>query len=242
MEKVPTPKDKRKFLNEIDWLVEKYNSSKVRGIGVGIAGMIIDGKIIKSPNLPLKNFDLKKHLERKYKKRVEVRNDAECFTIAEAKFGIRSNNFILITFGTGIGGGIIINGKSYRGTGIGAEFGHMYVGDVFWETLWQNARKKIKKEYGEIKLFKELVDMKSLKSKDILSETSDFIGRGISSLISVFDPEVVVIGGGIREADGPLLKLIRNSVKKYSFLPKKTPIVWTKLEHPGTLGAASLIG
>ncbi|MCK4997421.1 ROK family protein [Candidatus Pacearchaeota archaeon] len=240
-EKIPTPKNKKLFLSEIEKLIEKLNSKKIYGIGIGIAGLIKDGKIGNAPNLALKNFDLKKHLKNKYKKKVEIANDAECFALAEAKLGIKKDNFILLTFGTGIGGGIIIDGKIYNGQGYGAEFGHMNFSGKHFEGLWQNTRKEIRKEYKENKLFKELIKMKSPKSKKILKEASNYIGQGISSLISAFDPEVVVIGGGIREADGPLLKLIKDAVRKHSFLKKNTPIVWTKLKHPGTLGASLLI-
>lgn len=239
--KIPTPKDKKKFLESIEELIDKFNSKKISGIGIGIAGLVKDGKIGNAPNLALKNFDLKKYLQNKYKKKVEIANDAECFALAESKLGVKKDNFILLTFGTGIGGGIIINGEIYNGQGFGGEFGHMNFSGKHWEALWQNTRREIKKEYKENKLFKELIGLKNPKAKKILSEASNYMGQGISSLISAFDPEVVVIGGGIREADGPLLKLIKDATKKHSFLKKNTPIVWTKLDHPGTLGASLLV-
>ena len=239
--KVPTPKTQKLLLSEIDKLIDKYNSQKIKGIGVGIAGLIKDGKIGNAPNLALKNFDLKTYLKNKYHKKVEIGNDAECFALAESKLGVKKKNFILLTFGTGIGGGIVIDGKIYNGQGYGAEFGHMNFSGKHWEALWQKTRKDIKKEYKENKLFKELIKMKTPASSKILKEACNYMGQGVASLISAFDPEVVVIGGGIREADGPLLKMIKSATKEHSFLKKNTPIVWTKLDHPGTLGASLLV-
>ena len=64
---IPTPKTKKEFLKKLYWLIESVNSRKVKGIGIGIAGPLSDGKILNAPNIPLKNFDLKKirfwHLE-----------------------------------------------------------------------------------------------------------------------------------------------------------------------------------
>ena len=238
---IPTPKDKKLFISKIEELIEELNPKNAKGIGIAIAGLIKDGQVKDAPNLALKNFNLKKHLEKKYKKKVEVKNDAGCFALAESKLGIKAKNFILITLGTGIGGGIVINGEEYRGTGFGAEFGHMYVGEKHWETHWQNTRKKIKREFKKQLLFKDLIKINNPSSRKILDETTDYLGKGIASLVNAFDPEIVIIGGGIREAGDPFLNLVKKKVKKYSFLPKNTPIVWTKLEHPGTLGASLLV-
>ena len=239
--KIPTPKIKKEFLERIDELIKKLNSSKVSGIGVGIAGIIENGVVKNSPNLPLKNFDIKSYLEKKYLKKVYVSNDVNCFALAESILGVKSKNFILVAFGTGVGGGIVIDGKTYRGKGFGAEFGHMYFEGNLWEKTWQENRMRIKKEFGDNLLFKELVKKKDAKSKKILDDISESMAVGIASLINAFDPEVVVIGGGIREAGAPLLNMIKKKVSKYSFLPKKTPIVWTALDHPGTMGASLLV-
>ena len=239
--KIPTPKNKKDFLERIDELVKKFNSPKIAGIGIGIAGVIENGVVKNSPNIGLKNFNIKSYLEKKYHKKVFVSNDVNCFALAESVLGNKSKNFILVAFGTGVGGGIVIDGKTYRGSGYGAEFGHMYIGPEYWETTWQNIRKKIRKEYGDNILFKELIKMKTPRANRLIDEVTDCIGMGIASLVSAFDPEVVIIGGGIREAGIPFLNAIKKKTKKYSFLPKTTPIVWTALEHPGTLGASLLV-
>jgi len=67
------------------------------------------------------------------------------------------------------------------------------------------------------------------------------LAKGIGSLINVFNPEIVVLAGGMREAGEVLLDLVRNKVKKYIFLPGKYGVVWSKLQEPGILGAALLV-
>ena len=239
--KIPTPKIKKEFLERINELIKKFNSPKISGIGVGIAGVVENGIVKNAPNLGLKNFNIKSYLENKYHKKVFVSNDVNCFALAESIIGVQNKNFILIAFGTGIGGGIVIGGKTYRGLGYGAEFGHMYFEGKHWEKTWQENRDQIKKEFGDNILFKELIKMKNAKAKKLLEDITESMGIGIASLIDAFDPETVVIGGGIREAGKPFLDLLNKKIRKYSFLPKKTPITWTKLDHPGTLGASLLV-
>ena len=67
------------------------------------------------------------------------------------------------------------------------------------------------------------------------------MGQGIGSLINVFDPEIVILAGGVRETGSVFLNMIKKEAKKYSVLPRTTPIQWSKLNHPGTLGASLLI-
>lgn len=236
-----TPKTRFEFLNQIDYFIRQLDSSKVEGIGIGIAATINSGKVIKAPNLPIQDYDLKKELEKKYKKRVEVGNDAGCFTRAEMILGSKKKNFILITIGTGIGGGIVIDGHEYRGEGEGAEFGWMWFGGKQWEPQWKETKKRISKEFGSGVLVSDLAKKRTLKGKEILEDASEYFGEAIASLITAFDPEVVVLGGGVEESGEYFLDMIRKSVKKYSFFKKDTPIKWTKLKKPGILGASLLI-
>ena len=83
--------------------------------------------------------------------------------------------------------------------------------------------------------------MNNSKSRKVLKNVIVYLGQGIGSLINIFDPEVVVLAGGIRECSDKLLRMIRQEVEKYSVLPKDTPIIWSRLTHPGTLGASLLV-
>jgi len=111
----PTPKTKKKIFDELFKNISDFMTKKVQGIVICSAGVIENGIIKESPNLPLKDTNIKKIIQKKFKKKVLVENDANCVAIAESKLGIKKNNIIILTLGTGIGGGIIINKKLYKG-------------------------------------------------------------------------------------------------------------------------------
>lgn len=106
--------------------------SNLDGFGIGVAGLVDfkTGTVVFAPNLPLRNTPLKKILAKRFGTRVVVDNDAAAATLGEAKFGAGRGvkNFIMLTIGTGIGGGIVIDGVLYRGTsGSAGELGHMVI-------------------------------------------------------------------------------------------------------------------
>ncbi|NLK62669.1 MAG: ROK family protein [Fusobacteria bacterium] len=117
-----------KVINE---LIES-SKGKINGIGIGLPGIIDSekGKVIFSPNLPWKNYNIKEELEKKYKINVNIGNDVNVGILGEWIYGAAKNkqNIIGIFVGTGIGGGLIINGKLYEGhTGAAGEIGHICV-------------------------------------------------------------------------------------------------------------------
>lgn len=110
---------------------ESMTLNDVEGIGIGFPGVVnMDGVVVQSVNLGWKNVDFKSYFEGYINKPVVVGNDADCAMIAEWKFGSAkgSKNAILVTLGTGIGSGIILDGKLFRGAhGMGSECGHMVI-------------------------------------------------------------------------------------------------------------------
>ncbi|MFH1585208.1 MAG: ROK family protein [archaeon] len=240
--KYPTPKSKKGITDLLVSSISKIMTKDIRAIGVGSPGPLKDGIIKNPPNLPLKNFNIKKFLQTKFKKRVVVENDAGCVSLAEAKYGVRKKNFFILTLGTGVGGGIIIEGEIYRGEGYAGEVGHIIIGkgkDL--EKHWQKYRVDSQRAFGRVLTIKELLKSRDKKAKKILERTSISLGQGIASLIDVLDPEVVVLMGGARESGRKFLKMIKKQTYKYSILPKKTPIKWSKIRHPGILGASLLV-
>lgn len=240
--KKTTPKNKRDFLKVLYDGISELMSKDIIGIGVGSPGPLTDGIIKNPPNIPLRNFNLKRVLERKFHRRVVVENDAHCVALAEAELGVKKKNFIVFTFGTGIGGGIVIDGKLYTGQGYAGELGHITLcNGKYFEVLWQDNAKYIKEHFGKDILIKDLIKMKNKEADMVLESISDHMGQGIASVINIFDPEVVVLGGGIRETGDVLLDRIKKHTRQHIILPRQTPIVWSKLDHPGTLGASLLI-
>ena len=218
-QKKDTPKQRDKLLKELVENIKEYMNKNVKGIGISCAGPIDRGFIKDSPNLPLKNFNLKKYLQKFYRVKIEIENDGNCFALAEAKFGVKKKNFFILTLGTGVGGGIIINGDLYKGKYGAGELGHIIL----------HNKKDI--EY----YFK--------KSKKSTTKMSDYIGQGIASLTQVFDPEVVVLGGGMRKLGRPFLNQIKQKTKTHinSLLLKAPEIRLGNLKHTELIGAGMLI-
>ncbi len=244
--KKQTPKQKNMLIKELLNIISELmkNSKNVKGIGIACPGPLKDGIIKNPPNLPLRNFNLKKIVQQKFRVRVEVEKDSTCVALAEAKLGCKKKNFFILTLGTGIGGGIIINGSLYDGQGYGGELGNIVLdhGECF-ENLaaWKGTKKLTKKYFGKEILINELMRMKDKRAGKILEQVTGYLGQGIASLINIFDPEIVVLAGGVRETGQGFLNMIKKQTKKYILLPRTTEIIWTKLTHPGTLGASLLI-
>jgi len=242
--KKKTPESKKEILKELVNSIKELMHKNVSGIGIAVAGMVQNGVVKKTPNLPLDNFNLKGFIQEKFRKKTVIENDANCAALAEAKLGCRKKNFIILTLGTGIGGGIIVNNELYRGQGYAGELGHILLdnGEDFENLTGGKAIRKVSEKYcGKTCSVSELTKMNTPSSRKVLQETSKYFGQGIASLINAFDPEIVVLAGGIRETGKPFLNMIKNEVKKYLFIPRNTDIKWSKLDHPGTLGAGLLI-
>jgi glucokinase len=238
----PTPKNRKLFLDKICELAENFMGVEVLGIGVGFPSPVRDGVVKNPPNVKLKNFNLKKYLEKRFGKRVEVANDVDCVALAELKLGIKRKNFFVIALGTGIGGGVVVDGELYHGgSGYGSELGHIMIRGKDFESLWKETKKKIEREFGKGMLVRDLVKMKDKEALKILEEASEYLGEGIASVISVLDSEIVVLGGGVRDSGKVFLKMVNESVAKYSFLPKRVKVVWGKVEMGGVLGASLLL-
>ena len=240
---VNTPKEKTVLLTTLCDMIARLKNSSTRGIGVGCAGFIQEGVIVKSVNLPLSRFDLKKYLAKRFRVPVEVINDAHAHALAELHYGVQKKNFVLLTLGTGIGGGIVIDGKLQFRNG-GGEVGHMILdnGKDFESLSASKALYSLtKKEFGKAMMISELVAEKNVRSQEVLMALADYLGQGIANLCAIFNPEVVVLAGGMREGGMIFLHMVEASYMKHTFLPKTTRVVWSHLAHPGTLGASLLL-
>ena len=152
--KFKTPENKKEIIKSIISLISSYRNPKK--ICISIAGFERNGKIQHALNMDLNNAQLRKILQNKFKVPIFIENDARCASLAELHFGVgkKLNNFILLTLGTGIGGGIIINRELYKGNGAGSEIGSMVVeGKLFEHRASGNASVKISHEFGFKNIF-----------------------------------------------------------------------------------------
>lgn len=240
--KKETPKEKKALLREMVDSISQLINEDVIGIGIASPGPLKNGVILNPPNLPLKYFNLKRYLIKKFSVPVEIENDAKCVAIAESKLGCRKKHFFILTLGTGVGGGVIINNELYLGSDYGAELGGIIVNNgMNLEELWKEHRRLSQKYFGRVVLMADLIKMRDKRARQIVETTSKYLGQGIASLINVFDPEIVILSGGVKETGRKFLKMIKKNVYQYVKLPKKTKIKWTSIDHPGIKGASLLI-
>jgi glucokinase len=231
---------------------------KISSLGIGVPGPIDyeKGIVIEPPNLPgWKRVNLKKILEKEFKVPVHLDNDANCAALAEAYFGAgkKARHFIYMTISTGIGGGIIIDRKLYRGAiGAAGEFGHMVIDSKGYvcgcgnvgclEALGSGTA--IKRRAGMDAISVELAARQGdKKAQKVIAETAHYLAIGIANLVNIFNPELVVLGGGVSKMRELLLTPIRQEFKEYALtLPaKNVRIVRAKLgAESGVLGAVAL--
>lgn len=224
---IVTPKNlyefERNLIKLADFLAAK---GKVLGVGIGMAGLIDDkrGTAVYSPNIKfIKNLNVVKLFQLNGYKNVKIDNDANCFTRAEMLLGQgkKLQNFLALTLGTGIGGGIVINRKIYRGqNNSGAELGHMVSAGLFLEKSFARARdNRSNKDLGSV------------------------LGQAFAGLINIFAPQAIILGGGVAtDKSRHFLPLAIKEMKKFQFSRQLKPkILISKLKNAGALGAALLV-
>jgi len=245
-------------LKKAIYTLAKGHKATIDCIGIGVPGPILyeKGIVIEPPNLPgWKRVNLKKLLEKEFNVPIHVDNDANCAALAEARFGAgkKAHNFIYMTISTGIGGGIIIDRKLYRGTiGAAGEFGHMIIdskgftcgcGNVgCLEALGSGTA--IKKRAGMDAIAVELAARQGDKeAQQVIRETAHYLAIGISNLVNIFNPEMVILGGGVSKMRELLLTPIRKEFRQYALklTARGVKIVRAKLgSESGVLGAVAL--
>ena len=260
-------------------LLKSYNATS---LGISAAGFISADRerILATPNIAgWSGINLKAELSELVALRIFIENDANSAAWGEAIHGAGkgSQQMMMITVGTGIGGGAIIDGKLLRGAyGIAAEFGHMRVVPdghlcgcgargcfeqyASGNALMRHVRESINAspDLAHNLLQRGNGTVEGLTGKDIteaardgdpvalaaFNTTAQWLGAGIASLSVLFDPEVVVIGGGVIDAGEILLAPTRIAVDRYMPFAGKHPmpkIVAASLgNEAGLVGAADL--
>jgi len=218
--------------NSLEFM-KKY---KIQSIGIAMPGTAIDGVVLSSGNVGIKNYNLKEKLQEKIDLPITIRNDAKCAAIAENTYGVLKgyDRSIFLTLGTGIGGAAFIDGKLLTaGNRPGYEFGHMVIQKDGIECTC--GRKGCFERYASMKVFKNnlrkalgvddttrgeelLKIIRDSKPGDkdyeeIQNTIDDFIDNlslGLVNLINIFEPQVIGIGGSfIHFEDVFLEKLIK---------------------------------
>jgi len=231
-----------KVLEKTDIKIEK-----IKSIGIGSPGPlnVEKGIIYESANLPIKNMEIVELIEEETGINTYLQNDANTAALGEKVFGAgkEADDLLYITISTGVGGGIIINGKIYYGhTGNAGEIGHMTVDPTGPKcgcgnygclesfssgTAIKNMAKKAI-ENDESTLIKKLARDKKLSAKlvakaaakgdqkalDIFAKAGYYLGIGIANLVNIFNPEMIILGGGVLKAKEYFLDRTKEEFKK----------------------------
>jgi glucokinase len=263
----PTPTGSQEdLLAGLDEMVEELRGEEVVAIGFGLPSTIDQrsGRAISSVHIPLADLDFRDRMRARFSLPVGIDNDANAATLAEWQIGAgRGTRYmVMLTLGTGVGGGLVLDGKMYRGAvGAAAELGHMvlsYGGDPCGGTCeghghfeqfasGRAADRAAAEILGEAAGARELVAA-AREGNDAALEAMHEIGRrlgaGIGSLVNVFDPEVVVLGGGFSSALDLLLDSAREVVSQEALPPGRTSARIVPAELGGDAGmiGAGLVG
>ncbi|MDD2753571.1 MAG: ROK family protein [Candidatus Portnoybacteria bacterium] len=234
-------------------LIAGLGHEEIGGVGFGLAGaMDLERKImLNSPNIKYLNGQpVKELLEGRFRgHRLKIEHDAHCFLLAEKEAGLAKNmkNVFYLTLGSGIGGAFMINGQIVAGShGAAGEAGHMIM-DMEKYTGWE--------ELGANKFIKNILGVGSAeaeqrrrggdkKAEAAFTHLGKNLGVGIANIINIFDPEAIIINGGISATAGMLWPGIEEGVDKFVVSPaaKKTQILLSELgQFGGALGAAILV-
>jgi len=198
---------------------------KLSGIGVGVAGVVSQkrGQVMDAEHLRfLEGWNPVTFFNKEFHVPVKIENDARCFLYAESLWGNArgKKNVLGIAIGTGIGGAIMVDGKMYRGAHeIAGEFGDLVVdGDKTFENV--SAKKAFERS----------------------GDRSAIIGRVLAGLISAFDPDLIVLGGGAVAIGKIKLPILRHEARRLAVSGGvNTPIVFGKLGDAAQAVGAALL-
>jgi len=245
----------------------------VAAVGVGAPGVIHEqtGVVVKSPNFPdWNNLPLKRTLEESLRLPVFVENDANAAALGEQWRGAAMDvgSMIFLTLGTGVGGGIVLDGRIWHGAdGMAGEVGHMTIvpegrtcgcGNTGCLEMYASSRgivmtyKEMAAAQGTVSAERQQItsaqvyqaaregDARALRA---MQEMGRSLGIGIANLINIFNPEMVVIGGRVKDAWDLFIDASRGEIRKraFEYPADRTKIVPSVLgDDAGMVGAAAV--
>jgi len=255
----PTPTGSQdELLAGLDTAIEELRTEDIAGLGLGLPSPIDQkaGRALQAVNIPLgESVDFRGRMRERFGLPVGIENDANAAAYAEFKFGAARDveTMVMLTLGTGCGGGAVVDGKLFRGW---AEFGHMVIvhdgipcqgtctgrGHLEPYVTGVAAAKLAQAEFGPAVDAHRLVRLANegeQRAIEILDGIGRHLGSGIGTLVNIFNPELVVIGGGFAAAGDFVLDPAREVMRREALARRgdQIPIVRAEL---GT--AAGLIG
>ena len=261
----------RQVENIVREIIESNNLTleDITGVGIGYPGIVVNGVIVSSANLGLRDCNLEDILKESLNLPVKVLNDGDMATLAEYKLGAGANslNMIMLTLGTGVGGGIILNGDLYVGNG-GGELGHVLFEKngipcncgrygcvekyISYKALSDNAKKLMETMANNIPYTEPFIKaenlIKCMKDGDacaklILDKYIEDLCEGILNYCNIFRPDKIVIGGGLSYCK-EIIEMVAKKCKEKNYGYIGSPsveIVPAKLSNDAGILGASLL-
>ena len=279
-DKIPTESEKgstgvaENIAKLANMLLEQSGLAKenIVGMGIGVPGMIDSkrGEVVYSNNLNWEHFFIADEVEKLSGLPVKIANDANVAAIGETKFGCGKdyNNTILVTLGTGVGGGIVIDGKLFEGNrSAGAELGHSVIvaggeqctcGRKGCLEAYASATALIRDTKRAMQANKqskmwEIGDIENVtgktafdyancddSAKAVVDNYIEKLGVGITNLANEFRPEAILLGGGVCAQGDNLIKPLQAFLDRELFAGEKGPQVKLLIANLGN--SAGLLG
>lgn len=268
------------LLAQLEAAVDEMGGGGLVALGVAVPSTIDQrtGQAVSSVNIPLLGVDLRDRLRRRFGVPVMIENDANAAALAEHRLGVGRGrrHMVMLTLGTGIGGGLILDGRLYRGAvGAAAELGHIVLdvdgppcqgacpgrghleglasGTAADALVVQRASENPDGDLGravaqgrpaDARLAVELAVLGPGDAREVLDRVALYLGAGIASFVNVFNPELVVLGGGFARAGDLLLEPVRRYVAERGLAPARdvVRIVPAQLGVEAGLIGAALVG
>ncbi|MCD6495679.1 MAG: ROK family protein [Candidatus Aenigmarchaeota archaeon] len=245
-------RSRKSFLKAIKEILDGFAESGLKGVGFGVPGPVRKGVMFWSCNSTfLENIDFMK-IGKRYSSRVVVDNDVNAMAFGEALSG-SIKNLLAVTLGTGVGGGIVIEGSVYSSRPFAGEVGHMSIDTEGVKCTcgsrgcWQEyagsrgvkrlSKKHLGRAYEPERLYLMAEDG-DRKALNLWKDYGRLVGAGLANLSNILDPEAIVLGGGISAAFEFFEKSMKDEMKKR--LRMKPPKVIRAREDAVAFGAACM--
>jgi len=241
-----TSTGEKEIIREICTTIEKVLQPGVRGIGIGVPSLVRNGIVYSPNNIPSwKVVPLKKILEKYFRLPVFVNNDAKCFALGELHYGRGrgKKNLVGVIIGTGLGAGVVIDGKLFSGTNGGAgEIARIAYKEKYLEHYCSG--RFFTREFGEDGYaLDQRAKAGDADAQKKLASFADAFSEAIMALLYAYDPEMIMLGGSVSKSfpffEQRLWEHLRNKFHFPKSL-KRLKIVQSKKPHIAVLAAAAL--
>lgn len=243
------------LIEVIESFIERH---PIKKIGISYAGQVDNGVILSAPNIDVDEPNIQEYFFKKHGIDLYIENDLKCAALAEYRYWNCSTTMVAASVGTGFGSAIIENGRLFTGShNLAGEIGHMpykyseipcgcgnsYCIEAFcsgsalsrWITHYELPVKR--------HTIDDLRDLHDLKADSVIASFEDGLLFAIGSLITLINPEIIVLGGGVIHKNPYLVDMVNEHVDKYalSIARRQTRIILSELEDAPLKGAEILV-